>query len=59
MSELEEARDAAQMFFEASVVRFADLTRRAIYVSEILQKWPWLRPNPYQAMNVVPRDQPR
>ncbi len=49
MSELEEARDAAQQLFEASLFWLkANPHGRAAYAAEMLARWPWLRPNPYQ-----------
>ncbi len=44
----QEAVDAAQQLFEASVAKFTGtLTQKAVYVTGILDRWPWLRPNRY------------
>ena len=47
-----EAVDCAQQFFEAAVYHFkGTLTERAVWVTAMLERWPWLRPNAYQVLN--------
>lgn len=50
--ERDEREDAAQQFFEASVYHYkGSLTQRAVWVTTMLMRWPWLRPNKYQVLN--------
>ncbi len=50
--ERDEARDAAQQFFEAAVCHLQQQRLPVIgYIAAMLEKWSWLRPNPYQGLN--------
>lgn len=50
--ERDEARAAAQQFFEASVFAFAgDAAYKLRYVVQCLDRWPWLRPNAFAPLN--------